>query len=128
MFGALAGTWHGGLPSGRRERARAGAGAGQIWPALLLLVVSIPAIGLAALGAGAGTDHVAVVAPPWYGPAQTLALVDRAGGRFVDVGRYGNVVVATVGEGDRRMFLDALSREGAWLTLDAGSLAGCTGR
>lgn len=120
---------HGVLPLRTRPGVRALGGLGALLPAVLLLLLSTLAIGTTMLAAGAGSEHVAVVAPPWYGPAQTLELVGRAGGRIVDMGRFGNMVVAVVEDGAaRQAFLDALHREGAWLTLDAGSLKGCVGR
>ncbi|MDR6952635.1 hypothetical protein J2X65_001990 [Ancylobacter sp. 3268] len=120
---------HGGLPLRARPGDRAGGGFATLLPAVLLLLLSTLGTSTAMLAAGPGTEHVAVVAPPWYEPAQTLELVARAGGRIVDMGRFDNMVVAVVGDDEARQgFPDALRREGAWLALDAGFLNGCVGR
>lgn len=101
----------------------------QLLPAILPLIASPLAIGTAMLGVDEHTEHVVVIAPPWYDPRETVDLVARAGGRLVDMAGFGGMVVATRGEGEsRQAFLDALGREGAWLTLDAGALRGCVTR
>lgn len=115
-------------PVQRRPRRIDGA-IGPLLPAIALLIASTLAIGAIVPGADERTEHVAVIAPPWYDARETVDLVGRAGGRIVDMAGFGSTVVAIRGEGEsRQAFLDALGREGAWLTLDAGALRGCVTR
>lgn len=91
-------------------------------PASLLLVASAAGIAAATILAGPDSRQVAVVAPPWYGAAQAIGLVERAGGSVVDLGGVGNVVVAVSEDAD---FIASLYREGAWLALNPIIARGC---
>jgi hypothetical protein len=93
-------------------------------PALALLIVS--AIGIMA-GSFSPTGHYgqyAVLAPPWYDFAQTVGLVDRAGGTIVGVTAMSALLIV---HSDQHGFVRALYRAGAWLVVDPGRLRGCLG-
>jgi hypothetical protein len=91
---------------------------------MVLLIVSAVGVLAAALSPTADRDQYAVVAPPWYGPAQTAGLVGIAGGDIVDVGGLPNVVIA---HSTSPGFIRALYRAGAWLVIDPVRLRGCLG-
>ncbi|WEK49428.1 MAG: hypothetical protein P0Y66_17070 [Candidatus Kaistia colombiensis] len=91
-------------------------------PAGLLLVVSVVAIFLSTLTADAGSQDVAVVAPPWADAADAAAIVARSGGSIVAGAGMANVIIA---HSDNPDFISRLYHSGAWLVLDAIKLRGC---
>jgi hypothetical protein len=93
-------------------------------PATALLVFGALGISAATLSPSSARGQYAVMAPPWYDLAQTVALVAAAGGDLVDLGGLTNIVVVHSSEPG---FVRALYRAGAWLVLDPGLLRGCLG-
>jgi hypothetical protein len=93
-------------------------------PAIALLLLSVAGIFGAALEPSGRNGQYAVVAPPWYDQAETIALAGQAGGRIVDVGGLANVIIV---HADTPKFVAALYRAGAWLVIDPGMLRGCLG-
>ena len=93
-------------------------------PAVALLIVSTVGVFVAALSPSGDHGQYAVVAPPWYGFAQTIALIDAAGGDIVEVGDLTNIVIAYSGN---PRFVRALYRAGALLVIDPVALRGCFG-
>src|ERR1700690_1754433 len=65
-----------------------------------------------------------VVAPPWFSLAQTVGLVDTAGGNIVDFGGLPSVVIV---HSTNPRFARALHRAGAWLVIDPVRPRGCWG-
>jgi hypothetical protein len=93
-------------------------------PAIVLLMVSAVGIFVAAFSPSADRGQYAIVAPPWYSPAQTADVVGMAGGDIVDVGGLPSVVIA---RSTSPGFVRALYRAGAWLVIDPVQLRGCLG-
>ena len=88
-------------------------------PAAILLVISVLGSVVAGSLPRAGDTRFAVIAPPWYGLAEAVELVGRAGGAVVDAGGLPNVIIA---QSKNSGFVGALYRQGAWL-VDASSRA-----
>lgn len=93
-------------------------------PALLLLAFSAFATFAVTLGSPKEGSQMAVVAPPWYSMGETVSLVVAAGGRIVETGGFGNVLVAA---SDDPRFSSELYQAGAWLVVDPIRLRGCLG-
>jgi hypothetical protein len=93
-------------------------------PAIALLIVSTVGIFVAAFSPSGDHGQYAVVAPPWYGFAQTIGLIDAAGGDIVEFGDLTNIaIVHSANPG----FVRALYHAGAWLVIDPLGLRGCFG-
>jgi hypothetical protein len=93
-------------------------------PAMVLLIVSAAGIFVAALSPSGDYGQYVVVAPPWFSLAQTVGLVDMAGGDIVDVGGLPSVVIV---HSTNPRFVQALHRAGAWLVVDPVRPRGCWG-
>lgn len=94
----------------------------HVWPAALLLGVWLAGIAVASTMAAQGTGAVAVIAAPTASRGDAIDIVRASGGRLMQAGRFGNVVIA---RSDRPDFADALRRQGAWFVVDAPSPGGC---
>jgi hypothetical protein len=96
----------------------------DLWPAMILLVISV----LGSIVAGSlprpGDTRFAVIAPPWYGLAEAAELVGKAGGAVVDAGGLPNVIIA---QSEDSGFVGALYRQGAWLVTHPLAPGGCRG-
>lgn len=93
-------------------------------PALALLVVGLGGLMIATLvPTGAGGQY-AVVAPPWYTLARTIALAQKAGGAVSDAGGPANIIIV---HGRGAGFEQALYAAGAWAVIDPMHLRGCAG-
>jgi hypothetical protein len=93
-------------------------------PAMVLLIVSAAGIFVAALSPSGDYGQYMVVGPPWFSLAQTVGLVDLAGGDIVDVGTLPSVVIV---HSINPRFVRALYRAGAWLVIDPVRPRGCWG-
>ena len=93
-------------------------------PALALLIVSAIGIMAGAFTPTGQYGQYAILAPPWYDFAQTVGLVDRAGGTIVGVTAMSALLIV---HSDQQGFVRALYRAGAWLVVDPGHLRGCLG-
>lgn len=93
-------------------------------PAILLAVVSSVAMLAVVLTPDPTADAVAVITPPWFDSARTMALVVSAGGSIVDVGGTPNIIVA---HSNDRGFVKSLYRAGAWLVVNPLGAGGCAG-
>lgn len=93
-------------------------------PAVALLIVSTIGVFVAALSPSGDHGQYAVVAPPWYGFAQTIGLIDAAGGDIVEFGDLTNIVIV---HSSNPRFVRALYHAGAWLVIDPVGLRGCFG-
>ncbi|MGI4745580.1 MAG: hypothetical protein ACRYGI_02560 [Janthinobacterium lividum] len=63
--------------------------------------------------------------PPWWWTSRAIDAVTRADGNLVGLGRWPNMVVT---RSSTPNFGHRLHRAGAWLLIDARSLAGCMTR
>jgi hypothetical protein len=104
-------------PSGGRR-------GGATLPVVLLLLFSLLAAPVASLAPREGETQFAVIASPWQGFGDMMALVADADGTIVDAGRLSNAVIA---HSDNPDFVGAAYRAGAWLVLDPVLLRGCLG-
>lgn len=93
-------------------------------PALALALFSASSIFAVTLASPPQGGQMAVIAPPWFDLGETAAIVVNAGGRMVEVGGFGNVLVAY---SEDPGFSAALYRAGAWLVVDPARLRGCLG-
>lgn len=61
---------------------------------------------------------------PWVSTSEAIAKIDAAGGRLIDIGATGNVVIAL---GPKQGFARGLLRQGAWLIVDGRLTAALCG-
>lgn len=100
-----------------------GGSASAMVPAILLLLFGLCALLLAsALTDGVAGQYV-VVLPPGYSLPDSLDLVSRADGGVVDLGGFGNIVIAASAAPD---FGQAVREAGAWFAFAAPRFLGCT--
>lgn len=90
----------------------------QMAPALAIALVTA-AVGFASLHAPPETGEMGVVFAPWIGQSEAIAAIIAAGGRVVDSGRFGNVMIAY---GPDAGFAERVRSEGAWLITAARGL------
>lgn len=92
-------------------------------PASLLLLFGLCALLLAsALTDGVAGQYV-VVLPPEYSLPDILDLVRRADGGVIELGGFGNIVIAASAAPD---FGQAVREAGAWFAFAAPRFLGCT--
>lgn len=92
--------------------------------AAALLVAGIVGLLAATLSPSGKDGQYAVVAPPWYRPGETIALIQKADGGIVDMGGPANIVIA---HSENPNFVHRLYGAGAWLVIDPLRLRGCVG-
>lgn len=109
---------------GRHVGARDRFKLGEFLPALALLLVGMTALVIATLSPSGDSGQYAVIAPPWSRLVDTIALIQKADGRIVDMGGPPNVIIAHSTNPD---FVQALYGAGAWLVIDPMMLRGCAG-
>lgn len=91
-------------------------------PVLALLVFSVVGTAAAALAPRTSYGSFAVISPPWYTAAQTVALVSAAGGTLVRSSDWSNVIIS---DSSDPQFVSELYRAGAWLVLDPNGIQSC---
>jgi hypothetical protein len=93
-------------------------------PAILLLLLTLSAAGIASVVPAKGAHEVAVLLSPRTGLSDAANIIGRAGGQLVADGEFPNLVIAFSKGPD---FAAALYRAGAWLVLDPLAAHGCGG-
>ena len=93
-------------------------------PAILLLLLTLSAAGIASVVPAKGAHEVAVLLSPRTGLSDAANIIGRAGGQLVADGEFPNLIIAFSKGPD---FAAALYRAGAWLVLDPLAAHGCGG-
>jgi hypothetical protein len=93
-------------------------------PAVVLLIIGSIALVVATLAPSGKDGQYAIVAPPWYRLGETVALIQDADGRIVDMRGPANLIIA---HSDDPNFVQRLYGAGAWLVVDPLRLRGCVG-
>jgi hypothetical protein len=115
---------------GRKHRVTAGPqdgrrqGGATALPVFVLLLFSLFGPLAVGLMPRDGQTQFAIVAAPWKGAGEMVALVAAADGAILDAGGLPNVIFA---RSDSPDFAAAAYRAGAWLVLDPVLLRGCLG-
>jgi len=107
--------------SAGKERAVRRLGFPSLLPALLITSLSAVFASAASLAAPA-TGKIGVVFSPGLSSQAAVERVIAAGGAPIDMGRFGNIVIAWARSSDFQNRVDA---EGAWLTFNPQGLGGC---
>jgi hypothetical protein len=91
-------------------------------PASVLALSGVVGLALAGMTTLPTTGQYLVIASPGSSLADTINIVQAAGGRLVEQGRWSNIVIAGSARAD---FASAVRRTGAWLAVAAPSRGGC---
>ena len=93
-----------------------------LWPAILLLIVSVFSISAAMTIPPAQARQVAVVFSPTANAGDVATAIAQSGSLFVRAGAFDNVVIVQLA--DNKHYTE-LYLHGAWLVLDHVAAGGC---
>lgn len=98
---------------------------GDLWPALILLLVLLVGLVAAVLTPTGENDQYVVVVAPWSDLNTTLKSIQEANGRMVSVAMNFTTIITVYS--DNKNFATQLHSAGEWLVFDPDQLAGCLG-
>lgn len=94
----------------------------DILPAAGLLVAGLVGLLIASLSNSDSRGQYVVVMAPWSNEAGTVDRISSAGGGFLQLGGFANIIIAASSEPD---FASRMRAAGSWLVFPFPGIAGC---